>query len=150
MLAAAEKNLPIVVPGWEDSTMGNIFASYVMKKDLKATTMKSGIEYMGWLADWYIANSSRKRSRLFPDWWWNCRRFSNLCSSNACIRIWKWKIFLSGVISVRSQILQLLTDLIQELYRMKRLPGVNWISILQNLLLNRMQPLWHHSSLHGC
>ena len=25
MLAAAEKNLPIVVPGWEDSTMGNIF-----------------------------------------------------------------------------------------------------------------------------
>jgi len=31
MLAAAEKNLPIVVPGWEDSTMGNIFASYCMK-----------------------------------------------------------------------------------------------------------------------
>src|ERR1700750_483704 len=28
MLAAAERNLPIVVPGWEDSTMGNIFASY--------------------------------------------------------------------------------------------------------------------------
>ena len=26
MVAAAEKNLPIVVPGWEDkSTMGNIF-----------------------------------------------------------------------------------------------------------------------------
>ncbi|RYY65432.1 MAG: deoxyhypusine synthase, partial [Chitinophagaceae bacterium] len=29
MIAAAEKNLPIVVGGWEDSTMGNIFASYV-------------------------------------------------------------------------------------------------------------------------
>ncbi|MGB4327271.1 MAG: deoxyhypusine synthase family protein, partial [Tenuifilum sp.] len=28
MIAAAEKNLPIVVPGWEDSSMGNIFASY--------------------------------------------------------------------------------------------------------------------------
>jgi deoxyhypusine synthase len=28
MVAAAEKNLPIVVPGWEDSTMGNIFSSY--------------------------------------------------------------------------------------------------------------------------
>ena len=36
MLAAAEKNLPIVVPGWEDSTMGNIFASYCMKKELNA------------------------------------------------------------------------------------------------------------------
>ncbi|HEY8401598.1 MAG TPA: deoxyhypusine synthase family protein, partial [Cytophagaceae bacterium] len=38
MIAAAEKNLPIVVPGWEDSTMGNIFASYCIKGDLKSTT----------------------------------------------------------------------------------------------------------------
>ncbi len=53
MLAAAEKNLPIVVPGWEDSTMGNIFASYCLKGELKASTMKSGIEYMIWLADYY-------------------------------------------------------------------------------------------------
>lgn len=58
MLAAAEKNLPIVVPGWEDSTMGNIFASYCMKGELKASTMKSGIEYMTYLADWYIKNSA--------------------------------------------------------------------------------------------
>jgi len=65
MLAAAEKNLPIVVPGWEDSTMGNIFASYVMKKELKALTVKSGIEYMGWLADWYIANSAGKGIGFF-------------------------------------------------------------------------------------
>ncbi|MFY7730648.1 MAG: deoxyhypusine synthase family protein [Flavobacterium sp.] len=57
MYAAAEKNLPIVVPGWEDSTMGNIFASYVIKGELKATTMKSGIEYMTFLADWYTKNS---------------------------------------------------------------------------------------------
>ncbi|MGB5419324.1 deoxyhypusine synthase family protein, partial [Algibacter sp.] len=53
MYAAAEKNLPIVCPGWEDSTMGNIFASYVLKGELKASTMKSGIEYMTFLADWY-------------------------------------------------------------------------------------------------
>lgn len=58
MYAAAEKNLPIVVPGWEDSTMGNIFASYVIKGELKASTMKSGIEYMAFLADWYAKNSS--------------------------------------------------------------------------------------------
>lgn len=57
MYAAAEKNLPIIVPGWEDSTMGNIFASYVMKGELKASTMKSGIEYMTYLADWYTKNS---------------------------------------------------------------------------------------------
>ena len=57
MLAAAEKNLPIVVPGWEDSTMGNIFASYCLKGELKPSTMKSGIEYMTWLADWYAENT---------------------------------------------------------------------------------------------
>jgi len=57
MLAAAEKNLPIVVPGWEDSTMGNIFASYCIKGELKASTMKSGIEYMTFLADWYSENA---------------------------------------------------------------------------------------------
>jgi len=53
MLAAAEKNLPIIVPGWEDSTMGNIFASYCLKGELKPSTTKSGIEYMTFLADWY-------------------------------------------------------------------------------------------------
>jgi deoxyhypusine synthase len=65
MLAAAERNLPIVVPGWEDSTMGNIFASYVIKSELKASTMKSGIEYMVWLADWYRQNSGGKGVGFF-------------------------------------------------------------------------------------
>lgn len=58
MVAAAEKNLPIVVPGWEDSTMGNIFASCCIKKDIEPTTVKGGIEYMTWLADWYVKNST--------------------------------------------------------------------------------------------
>lgn len=65
MLAAAQKNLPIIVPGWEDSTMGNIFASYCIKGELKPSTMKSGIEYMMWLADWYIKNSSGKGIGFF-------------------------------------------------------------------------------------
>jgi deoxyhypusine synthase len=59
MHAAAKANLPLVVPGWEDSTLGNIFASYVIKGDLKAGTVKSGIEYMTFLADWYTKNSSK-------------------------------------------------------------------------------------------
>lgn len=58
MLAAAEKNIPIVVPGWEDSTMGNIFAGYCLQNELKASTVKSGIEYMTWLANWYQENAS--------------------------------------------------------------------------------------------
>ena len=64
-IAAAEKNLPIIVPGWEDSTMGNIFASYCIKGELKPSIMKSGIEYMVWLADWYRNNSSGKGVGFF-------------------------------------------------------------------------------------
>jgi deoxyhypusine synthase len=65
MVAAAEKNLPIVVPGWEDSTMGNIFASYCIKGQFKPTTTKSGIEYMMWLADWYRDNCEGKGIGFF-------------------------------------------------------------------------------------
>ena len=65
MLAAAEKNLPIVVPGWEDSTIGNIFASYCIKNELQPKTMKSGIEYMNWLADWYTKNTKQNGIGFF-------------------------------------------------------------------------------------
>ena len=65
VLAACEKNMPIIVPGWEDSTMGNIFTSYVIKGDLKASTMKSGIEYMIFLTEWYRANSGGKGVGFF-------------------------------------------------------------------------------------
>jgi deoxyhypusine synthase len=54
MLAAAEKNIPIIVPGWEDSTMGNVFAAECLKKIVNPSTVKTGIEYMTWLMDWYI------------------------------------------------------------------------------------------------
>jgi deoxyhypusine synthase len=65
MLAAAEKNLPIIVPGWEDSTMGNIFASYCIKSELRTSTMKSGIDYMIYLTEWYKNNSSGKGVGFF-------------------------------------------------------------------------------------
>ena len=65
MLAAAQKDLPIVVGGWEDSTMGNIFASYVIKNEIRASTMKSGIEYMVWLAEYYKNNCSGKGIGFF-------------------------------------------------------------------------------------
>ncbi len=65
MIAAAEKNLPIIVPGWEDSTMGNIFASYCIKNELIPTTMRGGIEYMMYLSDWYRKNSGGKGVGFF-------------------------------------------------------------------------------------
>lgn len=65
MIAAAQKNIPIIVPGWEDSTMGNIFASYCIKGQLNPSTMKGGIEYMAYLSDWYRKNSSGKGVGFF-------------------------------------------------------------------------------------
>ena len=57
MITAANQNLPLVVPGWEDSTLGNIFASYCIKGELNPNTMKNGIEYMMYLADYYLKNA---------------------------------------------------------------------------------------------
>ena len=54
LLAAAQKNLPIIVPGWEDATLGNIFAAHVVEGDIKNVhTVRTGIEYMMYLAEWY-------------------------------------------------------------------------------------------------
>jgi deoxyhypusine synthase len=54
MVAACERDLPIIVPGWEDSTLGNIFASHCITNDIgNVHTVRSGIEYMIMLADWY-------------------------------------------------------------------------------------------------
>ena len=66
MLAAAEKNLPIIVPGWEDSTLGNMYAAYCVEKRVKNVhTVKTGIEYMMYLADWYTETTSGKASLGF-------------------------------------------------------------------------------------
>jgi len=65
IVAAAEKNLPIICPGWEDSTTGNIFAANVIKGNVKASTVKSGIEYMVYLTKWYRANSGGKGVGFF-------------------------------------------------------------------------------------
>ncbi|MBX3206195.1 MAG: deoxyhypusine synthase family protein [Labilithrix sp.] len=53
LLAAAQAKLPIVVPGYEDSTFGNIFASHVKLGDCDASVVKSGIEYMAAFYDQY-------------------------------------------------------------------------------------------------
>src|SRR3954462_598671 len=52
MLAAAEKNLPIIVPGWEDATLGNMYAAACMRGDVKNVhTVRTGIEYMVQLSE---------------------------------------------------------------------------------------------------
>ncbi|HEV7731371.1 MAG TPA: deoxyhypusine synthase family protein [Candidatus Binatia bacterium] len=59
LIAAAERNLPIFVPGWEDSTLGNIFAAHCIGGTVKKVhTVRTGIEYMMSLAEWYTRESA--------------------------------------------------------------------------------------------
>lgn len=66
LLAAAEKNLPIIVPGWEDSTTGNIFTGHVIKGDIKNVhTVKTGIQYMQFFSEWYMATARKNKVGFF-------------------------------------------------------------------------------------
>lgn len=54
LVAACERDLPIFVPGWEDSTLGNVFAAHCLKGDVENVhTVRTGIEAMTDLAEWY-------------------------------------------------------------------------------------------------
>jgi deoxyhypusine synthase len=64
LLAACEKNLPIIVPGWEDATLGNMFAAAVIRGEVRNVhTVRTGIEYMTRLADYYTKNANKLRNR---------------------------------------------------------------------------------------
>jgi len=59
MIAAAEKNLPMFVPGWEDSTLGNMYSGHCISGDVKNVhTVRTGIEYMIELAEYYTNTST--------------------------------------------------------------------------------------------
>jgi deoxyhypusine synthase len=54
LMAASERNLPIFVPGWEDSTLGNVFAARCVDGTLKGPQIvRGGVEYMIALIEWY-------------------------------------------------------------------------------------------------
>jgi len=59
LVAAADANLPIFTPGWEDSTLGNLLAARVIDCSLKSSSLvRSGLEAMHALADWYREDTS--------------------------------------------------------------------------------------------
>ncbi len=64
MLAAAERNLPIFVGGWEDSTLGNVFTAHCIQGELAPTSIRGGVEYMMELSDWYQKASVRTKKGL--------------------------------------------------------------------------------------
>src|SRR6266513_1726975 len=66
MVAAAERNLPMFVPGWEDATLGNMYAGHCISGDIKNVhTVRSGIEYMIELADYYTKTTAQSSIGFF-------------------------------------------------------------------------------------
>lgn len=73
LVAACEKNLPIWSPGWEDSTLGNIFVALTRGRgqnyygeDIKNIGLvKSGLEQMSTLIDWYLKNTENASVGFF-------------------------------------------------------------------------------------
>lgn len=66
LLAAAEADLPLFVPGWEDSTLGNIFVAHVVAGDISSYgVVRSGLEYMGELIPWYLEGNARSSIGFF-------------------------------------------------------------------------------------
>jgi deoxyhypusine synthase len=66
LYAAMERNLPIFVPGWEDSTLGNMYAGHCISGDVKNVhTVRTGIEYMLSLAEWYTKTAAESSIGFF-------------------------------------------------------------------------------------
>lgn len=66
MIAAAEKNLPMFVPGWEDATLGNMYAGHCISGDVKNVhTVRTGIEYMMALAEYYTVTTKKNPLGFF-------------------------------------------------------------------------------------
>lgn len=66
LYAAMERNLPMFVPGWEDSTLGNMYAGHCISGDIaNVHTVRTGIEYMMELAGWYTKSAQQSSIGFF-------------------------------------------------------------------------------------
>ncbi|MFC1508106.1 deoxyhypusine synthase family protein [Candidatus Omnitrophota bacterium] len=66
VLAACEKDIPIFTPGWEDSTLANgVVAEYKSGRFKNMDFMKSGLEQMSYLVDWYLENTRENSIGFF-------------------------------------------------------------------------------------
>lgn len=66
MVAAAEKDLPLFVPGWEDSTTANVFAAHCIEGDVAGPHLvRHGVEYMIELAAWYAKTAAASSIGFF-------------------------------------------------------------------------------------
>ncbi len=125
LYAAMERNLPMFVPGWEDSTLGNMYAGHCISGDVKNVhTVRTGIEYMISLADWYT-KTARESSSGFSRLAAGSREIFRFAWCRCCGRIWNAKRRRYGVISARSAIRQRAMAPTRAQFQMRRSLGKN-------------------------
>jgi len=145
MLAAAEKNLPIICPGWEDSTLGNIYAGHVISGDIKNVhTMKTGIQYMMYLLTGTLTRPPRKArlasSRLAvvspatSRFAW-CPCCTRTCSATRC---------RCGATSARFRTRPPATAATRAPCPTRKSRGASWARRRRNSLLKATRPSWPH------
>ncbi len=87
LMAAAQKNLPLFVPGWEDCTLGNACASWLINGQLENKNfLKYGLDYMIELGALVSRGQCRPLDRLLSNWRRDRWRFSDLRRANAQTR----------------------------------------------------------------
>ncbi|MDX1395450.1 MAG: deoxyhypusine synthase family protein [Gemmatimonadota bacterium] len=68
LVAAAERDIPMFVPGWEDSTLGNVYVATVLGGHVSGYgPIRRGVEYMHELARWYVATTMGEDLPPVPD-----------------------------------------------------------------------------------
>ena len=66
VVAACNKDIPIFTPGWEDSTLANgMVADYKAGRFDRLDFIKSGLEQMSYLIDWYLENTKKTSMGFF-------------------------------------------------------------------------------------
>lgn len=66
MLAAWEKGIPVFCPGFEDSTLGNIFAARVIQKKIAShRALAAGTQQMENLVNWYLKTDAQSPIGFF-------------------------------------------------------------------------------------
>ena len=66
LMAAFEKRIPVYSPGFEDSTLGNIFAARCMEGKISShSAIRSGTEQMEHLVNWYLETDAQSPIGFF-------------------------------------------------------------------------------------
>ena len=138
-----EKKVPIVVPGWEDSTLGNMYAAAVIRGEVKNVhTVRTGIEYMTWLAEHYQEVTEQAAPGHVPDRRRHRRRLPHLRGAHAAPGPGADHGARSGATSARSATPPPATAPTPAPCPTRRSPGASWASTRRSTSSRATPPSW--------